>query len=217
MGRWCNELLVRNSWRDAYNFSKQFNTNFKLLIVKLKLVRRRLLDLGNSDPELLQVDLRNLSSDEESFVTWRKLEKIQNNLICGFLLLLIGINSHVARANLNSISSGNQCFIKGGFELALTCMIDYDLNLLEIITFASSLQYHRESCYLVNLEDLLSIREAEGLSNMYLRFHHVFMYVDRDLTSHPSQCLFDVGTGRISIVTVNTVKYDSDVLARSQG
>ncbi|GJY61257.1 hypothetical protein Tco_0461914 [Tanacetum coccineum] len=31
-----------------------------------------------------------------------------------------------------------------------------------------------------------------------------------DLTSHLPQCLFDVGTGRISIVTVNTVKYHSD-------
>ncbi|GJU01126.1 hypothetical protein Tco_1111464, partial [Tanacetum coccineum] len=37
-----------------------------------------------------------------------------------------------------------------------------------------------------------------------------------DLTSHLPQFLFDVGTGRISIVTVNTVKYHSDVLAKSQ-
>ncbi|GJS74222.1 hypothetical protein Tco_0707063 [Tanacetum coccineum] len=36
-------------------------------------------------------------------------------------------------------------------ELAPTYMINYDLELLEIITFESSLQYHRESCYLVNL------------------------------------------------------------------
>ncbi|GKD80019.1 hypothetical protein Tco_1342640 [Tanacetum coccineum] len=36
-------------------------------------------------------------------------------------------------------------------ELAPTYMINYDLELLEIITFESSLQYHHESCYLVNL------------------------------------------------------------------
>ncbi|GJV41949.1 hypothetical protein Tco_1420389 [Tanacetum coccineum] len=35
-----------------------------------------------------------------------------------------------------------------------------------------------------------------------------------DLTSHLPQCLFDVSTSRISIVTVNTMKYHSDVLAR---
>ncbi|GJU79692.1 hypothetical protein Tco_1282057 [Tanacetum coccineum] len=36
-------------------------------------------------------------------------------------------------------------------ELAPTCMINCDLELLEITTFASLLQYHHESCYLVNL------------------------------------------------------------------
>ncbi|GKD72194.1 hypothetical protein Tco_1330476 [Tanacetum coccineum] len=36
-------------------------------------------------------------------------------------------------------------------------------------------------------------------------------------TSHLSQCLFDVGTGRISTVIVNIVRYHSDVLAISQG
>ncbi|GKA54709.1 hypothetical protein Tco_0753658 [Tanacetum coccineum] len=36
-------------------------------------------------------------------------------------------------------------------ELAPTFMINYDLEHLEIITFASSLQYYHESCYLVNL------------------------------------------------------------------
>ncbi|GJZ68811.1 hypothetical protein Tco_0632361, partial [Tanacetum coccineum] len=38
-----------------------------------------------------------------------------------------------------------------------------------------------------------------------------------DLTSHLPHSLFDVGSGRISIVTVNTFKYHSDVLAKSQG
>ncbi|GKG56707.1 hypothetical protein Tco_0580031, partial [Tanacetum coccineum] len=33
----------------------------------------------------------------------------------------------------------------------------------------------------------------------------------------PTAELFDVDSGRISIVTVNTKKYHSDVLARSQG
>ncbi|GJU84866.1 ribonuclease H-like domain-containing protein [Tanacetum coccineum] len=36
-------------------------------------------------------------------------------------------------------------------ELAPTCIIDCDLEFLEITTFASSLQHHRESCHLVNL------------------------------------------------------------------
>ncbi|GKD88660.1 hypothetical protein Tco_1364167 [Tanacetum coccineum] len=36
-------------------------------------------------------------------------------------------------------------------ELAPTCMIYCDLELLEIITFSFSLQNHCESCYLVNL------------------------------------------------------------------
>ncbi|GKB60004.1 hypothetical protein Tco_0916190 [Tanacetum coccineum] len=36
-------------------------------------------------------------------------------------------------------------------DLAPTCMINCDLEHLEIITFASSLQYHHESCYLMNL------------------------------------------------------------------
>ncbi|GJR54063.1 hypothetical protein Tco_1404584 [Tanacetum coccineum] len=81
---------------DTKNFSKEFNTNFKLLFVKLKLVRRRILDLSNSEPELLHVNLRNISTDEEIIVAWRKLENIQNNMICSFLLLFIGINSHVA-------------------------------------------------------------------------------------------------------------------------
>ncbi|GJR33940.1 hypothetical protein Tco_1209624 [Tanacetum coccineum] len=40
---------------------------------------------------------------------------------------------------------------------------------------------------------------------------------ESDLTSHLLQSLFDVGTSRISIITMNTVKYHSDVLARSQG
>ncbi|GKC87156.1 hypothetical protein Tco_1147805 [Tanacetum coccineum] len=88
MRRWCNELLVGNSWNDTKNFSKEFHTNFKLLIIKLKLVRRRILDLGNSKLELLHVDLRNISTDKEYIVAWRKLENIQKNLICGFLLLL---------------------------------------------------------------------------------------------------------------------------------
>ncbi|GKC88334.1 hypothetical protein Tco_1148983, partial [Tanacetum coccineum] len=35
--------------------------------------------------------------------------------------------------------------------------------------------------------------------------------------SHLSQCLFDVGNGRISIVTGNTVRYHSDVLEILQG
>ncbi|GKB68742.1 hypothetical protein Tco_0930154, partial [Tanacetum coccineum] len=38
-----------------------------------------------------------------------------------------------------------------------------------------------------------------------------------DLTSHLPQSLFDVGSGRISIVTVNTFRHHSDVLAKSQG
>ncbi|GKC45483.1 hypothetical protein Tco_1063205, partial [Tanacetum coccineum] len=38
-----------------------------------------------------------------------------------------------------------------------------------------------------------------------------------ECTSHLPQFLFDVGTGRISIITVNTVRYHSDVLAISQG
>ncbi|GKC36653.1 hypothetical protein Tco_1049037 [Tanacetum coccineum] len=38
-----------------------------------------------------------------------------------------------------------------------------------------------------------------------------------DLTSHLLQSLFDVGSGRISIVTMNTFKYHSDVLTISQG
>ncbi|GJY55134.1 hypothetical protein Tco_0446798, partial [Tanacetum coccineum] len=33
----------------------------------------------------------------------------------------------------------------------------------------------------------------------------------------PTAVLFDDDTGRISIVTVNTKEYHSDVLARSQG
>ncbi|GKC02193.1 hypothetical protein Tco_0993803 [Tanacetum coccineum] len=40
---------------------------------------------------------------------------------------------------------------------------------------------------------------------------------ESNLASHLSQHLFDVGTRKISIVTMNTVKYHSDVLARSQG
>ncbi|GKB20063.1 hypothetical protein Tco_0853986 [Tanacetum coccineum] len=107
MRRWCNELLVGNSWSDTKNFSKEFNTNLKLLIVKLKLVRRRILDLGNSEPELLHVDLKNINSGKECIVAWRKLENIENNLICGFLLLLGWINPHVARANLNSLVETN--------------------------------------------------------------------------------------------------------------
>nr|GEU31491.1 alpha/beta hydrolases superfamily protein [Tanacetum cinerariifolium] len=38
-----------------------------------------------------------------------------------------------------------------------------------------------------------------------------------DLTSHLPQSLFDVGSGRIFIVTVNTFRHHSDVLAKSQG
>ncbi|GJU04874.1 reverse transcriptase domain-containing protein, partial [Tanacetum coccineum] len=38
-----------------------------------------------------------------------------------------------------------------------------------------------------------------------------------DLISYLPQNLFDVGSGRISIVTVNTFKHHSDVLAKSQG
>nr|GEY10269.1 hypothetical protein [Tanacetum cinerariifolium] len=44
-----------------------------------------------------------------------------------------------------------------------------------------------------------------------------FKDVELDLTSHLPQCMFDVGTGRISILTINTEKYHSDVLAISQG
>ncbi|GJU09409.1 hypothetical protein Tco_1131805 [Tanacetum coccineum] len=40
---------------------------------------------------------------------------------------------------------------------------------------------------------------------------------ESDLTSHLLQSLFDVGSGRNSIVTVNTFKYHSDVLAKSHG
>ncbi|GKA09858.1 uncharacterized mitochondrial protein-like protein [Tanacetum coccineum] len=38
-----------------------------------------------------------------------------------------------------------------------------------------------------------------------------------DLTSHLSQSLFDIGSGRISIVTLNTFRYHSNVLAIPQG
>ncbi|GKC27152.1 hypothetical protein Tco_1034446, partial [Tanacetum coccineum] len=86
-------------------------------------------------------------------------------------------------------------------ELAPTCMIYCDLENFEIITFESSLQNHHVSCYLVNLIE----------SSI-----HVQPSCAQDLTSYMPKCLFDVGTGRISIVTMNTVKYHSDVLGRSQ-
>ncbi|GJR53966.1 hypothetical protein Tco_1404487, partial [Tanacetum coccineum] len=97
---------------DTKNFTEEINTNFKLLIVKLELVYRRILDLGKSKPKLLHVDLRNISCDKKFIVAWRQLEDIQNNLICGFDLLLCRINSHVAQSNLDLIIKRNQCLIQ---------------------------------------------------------------------------------------------------------
>ncbi|GJW42966.1 hypothetical protein Tco_0071765 [Tanacetum coccineum] len=123
------------------------------------------------------------------------------------------------------------CLFEGAGEseldpkLAPTCMINRDLELLVIIAFASSLQYHRESCYLVNMLSLWircmvaeEIRYIRNWSNAFsceelARIHRISFAG----YNSPTAVLLDVDIGRISIVTVNTKEYHSDVLARSQG
>ncbi|GJS38942.1 retrovirus-related pol polyprotein from transposon TNT 1-94 [Tanacetum coccineum] len=95
-------------------------------------------------------------------------------------------------------------------ELAPTCIINCDLEFLEITTFASSLQYHHESCHLVNLV-------TSGLTFSYFSFvlkespYLLALFIETsqsrqhdksesDLTSHLPHSLFDVGSRRISIV-----------------
>ncbi|GKF48083.1 hypothetical protein Tco_0141334, partial [Tanacetum coccineum] len=45
----------------------------------------------------------------------------------------------------------------------------------------------------------------------------MFSLIHIESRKSPTTELFDVDSGRISIVTVNTKKYHSDVLAKSQG
>ncbi|GJV85782.1 ribonuclease H-like domain-containing protein [Tanacetum coccineum] len=108
-------------------------------------------------------------------------------------------------------------------ELAPTCIINCDLEFLEITNFASLLQYHRESCYLVNLIQIKK-NMLDRISNIIIGSSNVrtsespYLLVlftgtsqsrqhdksESDLTSHLPHSLFDVGSGRISFITVNT-------------
>ncbi|GKB99713.1 hypothetical protein Tco_0985850 [Tanacetum coccineum] len=49
------------------------------------------------------------------------------------------------------------------------------------------------------------------------RQHVITSSIHIESRKSPTKSLFDVGSSRISIVNVNTEKYHSDVLARSQG
>ncbi|GKE19323.1 hypothetical protein Tco_1426900, partial [Tanacetum coccineum] len=60
---------------------------------------------------------------------------------------------------------------------------------------------------------------ADALDSPYLLVLIIRMSQSRqhECLKSPTAVLFDVNTGRISIFTVNTKEYHSDVLSRSQG
>nr|GEV28188.1 hypothetical protein [Tanacetum cinerariifolium] len=78
-----------------------FELHIKMKFGRCSKHTTRIFVIGDGIPELLHVDLRNISCDKECILAWRELENIQNNLICGFLLLFGWINSYVTRANLD--------------------------------------------------------------------------------------------------------------------
>ncbi|GJR02723.1 reverse transcriptase domain-containing protein [Tanacetum coccineum] len=59
--------------------------------------------------------------------------------------------------------------------------------------------------------------EANPIANVTGKHVEIFMLEHIDLTNHLPQSLFDVGSRRISIETMNTFRHHSDVLAKSQG
>ncbi|GKE32741.1 hypothetical protein Tco_1452063, partial [Tanacetum coccineum] len=66
------------------NLSKQFNINLTRLVVNVKLVERRFLDLFDSEPELLHVDFGYISSNEKGVVAGSVPDDIQDDLIGSF-------------------------------------------------------------------------------------------------------------------------------------
>ncbi|GJS55832.1 hypothetical protein Tco_0629194 [Tanacetum coccineum] len=67
---------------------------------------------------------------------------------------------------------------------------------------------------LISLRKILNIRVAEVVDQN--RYPVITSLIHIESRKLPTAVLFDVDTGRISIVTVNTKEYYFDVLARSQ-
>ncbi|GJS49802.1 hypothetical protein Tco_0599923 [Tanacetum coccineum] len=63
MIRWFNKFLIVDSRANLKNITKDFYSNFETVVIQLKFVRRRILDLDDNESELMHIDLRDISSD----------------------------------------------------------------------------------------------------------------------------------------------------------
>ncbi|GJU77079.1 hypothetical protein Tco_1274149 [Tanacetum coccineum] len=63
------EFLILNSWAYIKNLSKQFNINLTCLVINIKLIKRRSLDLLDREPELLHVNFGYISINEKGIVS----------------------------------------------------------------------------------------------------------------------------------------------------
>ncbi|GKC24017.1 hypothetical protein Tco_1026167 [Tanacetum coccineum] len=97
---WNDKILVVKSGTKLKNFMKDFSVNSAFLLIKLETVCICISDLFDGVPELMHVDLRDFSSDQEHGITMSEFESIQSDLICGFVLWLAELNSYVTSFNL---------------------------------------------------------------------------------------------------------------------
>ncbi|GKA18725.1 hypothetical protein Tco_0698640 [Tanacetum coccineum] len=91
-----------------------------------------------------------------------------------------------------------------------------DLN-LNSVPLSDSYDYDRVN-QIVTIFLIESSIHITGTSLIHVESHHRFFPVDTSLIhiesrKSPTKSLFDVGSRRISIFTVNTKEYHSDVLA----
>ncbi|GJR22387.1 hypothetical protein Tco_0970914 [Tanacetum coccineum] len=107
-----NKILVRESGTDLEDLTKYFSVNSELFLIQLELVCIYIFDLLDGVPELVHVYFRNFSSDQESGITGREFKNIKSDLICGFSLWLVELNSHVAFFNLESFLRSHQNIVK---------------------------------------------------------------------------------------------------------
>ncbi|GJX24739.1 hypothetical protein Tco_0231035, partial [Tanacetum coccineum] len=87
-----NKILVREFRTDLDNFKKDFSVNPTFFIIQLELVCICVFDLLDGVPELMHIDFRNFSSDQESEIACREFKSIQSNLICGLLNLNLALH-----------------------------------------------------------------------------------------------------------------------------
>ncbi|GJT67975.1 retrovirus-related pol polyprotein from transposon TNT 1-94 [Tanacetum coccineum] len=96
---------------------KYFSVNSAFLLINLETVCIRISDLFVGVPELMHVDFRDFSSDQECIITRSEYESIQSDLICSFVLWLAELNSCISSFNLYKCSR-EELYLSNTFKMA---------------------------------------------------------------------------------------------------